>query len=48
MERLIREFGEWLKQGFGWLIDVIVLGCLWGVDQISRLLNAPWGGAPIL
>ena len=48
MERLIREFGEWLKQGFGWLIDVIVLGCLWGVDQISRLLNAHWGGAPIL
>ena len=48
MERLIREFGQWLKQGFGWLIDVIVFGCLWGVDQISRLLNANWGGAPIL
>jgi hypothetical protein len=48
MERLIREFGGWLKQGFAWLIDVIVLGCLWGVEQISRLFNANWGGAPIL
>jgi hypothetical protein len=48
MERLIREFGGWLKQGFAWLIDVIVLGCLWGVEQISHLLNAHWGGAPIL
>ena len=48
MERLIREFGEWLKQGFGWLIDVIVFGCLWGVGQISRLINMQWGGTPIL
>jgi hypothetical protein len=48
MEHLIREFGGWLKQGFAWLIDVIVLGCIWGVEQISQLLNAHWGGAPIL
>lgn len=48
MERLIREFGEWLKQGFGWLVDVIIFGCLWGVGQISKLINMPWGGAPIL
>ena len=27
MEHLIREFGAWLKQGFGWLVDVIVFGC---------------------
>ena len=48
MEHLIREFGEWLKRGFGWLVDVIVFGCLWGVGQISRLLGTQWGGAPIL
>ena len=48
MERLIREFGAWLKQGFGWLVDVIVFGCLWGIGQISRLLGTHWGGAPIL
>jgi hypothetical protein len=38
MEHLIREFGAWLKQGFGWLVDVIVFGCLWGISQVSRLL----------
>lgn len=48
MERLIREFGEWLKQGFSWLVDVIVFGCLWGVGQISRLIGMQWGGTPIL
>jgi hypothetical protein len=48
MERLIREFGAWLKQGFGWLVDVIVFGCLWGISQVSRLLNTHFGGAPIL
>jgi hypothetical protein len=32
MEHLIREFGIWLKQGFGWLVDVIVFGCLWGIN----------------
>jgi hypothetical protein len=48
MESLIRAFGEWLKQGFGWLIDVIVFGCLWGVGQISRLIATQWGGTPIL
>ena len=48
MERLIQEFGEWLKQGFGWFVDVIVFGCLWGVGQISRLLDTQWGGASIL
>jgi hypothetical protein len=48
MERLIREFGEWLKQGFGWLVDVIIFGCLWGVGQISRLLGTQWGGTPLL
>jgi hypothetical protein len=42
MEKLIREFGAWLKQGFGWLIDVIVFGCLWGIGQISRLLGTQW------
>ncbi len=48
MEHLIREFAEWLKQGFGWLIDVFVFGCLWGISQISRLLGTQLGGAPIL
>src|SRR6201982_2094559 len=48
MEHLIREFGAWLKQGFGWLVDVIVFGCLWGIGQISQLVCAHWGGAPIL
>ena len=48
MENLIREFGAWLKQGFGWLVDVIVFGCLWGISQISRLLGTHLGGAPIL
>ncbi len=48
MEQLIREFGAWLKQGFGWLIDVFVFGCLWGIDQVSRLLGTHLVGAPIL
>jgi hypothetical protein len=48
MEHLIREFGAWLKQGFGWLVDVIVFGCLWGISQVSRLLGTQLSGAPIL
>ena len=48
MEHLIREFGAWLKQGFGWLVDVIVFGCLWGISQVSRLLGTQLGSAPIL
>ena len=48
MEHLIREFGAWLKQGFGWLIDVFVLGCLWGISQVSRLLGVHLGGAPLI
>jgi hypothetical protein len=48
MEHLIREFGVWLKQGFGWLVDVIVFGCLWGISQVSRLLGTQLGSAPIL
>lgn len=48
MEHLIREFAGWLKQGFGWLIDVFVFGCLWGISQISRLIGISLGGAPIL
>ena len=48
MEHLIREFGTWLKQGFGWLVDVIVFGCLWGISQVSRLLGTQWGSLPIL
>jgi hypothetical protein len=48
MEHLIREFGAWLKQGFGWLVDVIVFGCLWGISQISRLLDTQWGSLPLL
>ena len=48
MEHLIREFGAWLKQGFGWLVDVIVFGCLWGISQVSRLLSTQLGDAPIL
>jgi len=48
MEHLIQEFGAWLKQGFGWLVDVIVFGCLWGIGQISRLFGTHIGGAPIL
>ena len=48
MEPLIREFGVWLKQGFGWLVDVIVFGCLWGIGQVSRLLATHLGSPPIL
>jgi hypothetical protein len=48
MEHLIQEFGAWLKQGFGWLVDVIVFGCLWGIGQVSRLLSTHLSGAPIL
>ena len=48
MEHLIQEFGAWLKQGFGWLVDVIVFGCLWGISQISRLLGTQLSSAPIL
>ena len=48
MEHLIREFGAWLKQGFGWLVDVIVFGCLWGISQISRLLGTQLGSLPLL
>jgi hypothetical protein len=48
MEHLIREFGAWLKEGFGWLVDVIVFGCLWGISEVSRLLGMQLGGAPIL
>jgi hypothetical protein len=48
MEHLIREFGAWLKQGFGWLVDVIVFGCLWGISQVSRLFSLQMGSAPIL
>ncbi|MGB9020158.1 MAG: hypothetical protein WA712_07055 [Pseudolabrys sp.] len=48
MEHLIREFGAWLKQGFGWLVDVIVFGCLWGISQISRLLGTQLSSAPTL
>ena len=48
MERLVQEFGAWLKQGFGWLVDVIVFGCLWGIRQISRLFGTQFGDASIL
>jgi hypothetical protein len=47
MEQLIREFGVWLKQGFGWLVDVIVFGCLWGISEVSRLLNTQLGSASL-
>jgi len=48
MEHLIREFAAWLKQGFGWLIDVFMFGCLWGISQVSRLLGTQFGGASVL
>jgi hypothetical protein len=48
MEHLIRDFGSWLKQGFGWLVDVIVFGCLWGISQVSRLLGTHFGGASLV
>ena len=48
MEHLIREFGAWLKQGFGWLVDVIVFGCLWGISQVSRLLGTHFGGRSLI
>lgn len=47
MEQLIREFGVWLKQGFGWLVDVIVFGCLWGINEVSRLLSTQLGSASL-
>jgi hypothetical protein len=48
MEHLIQEFGTWLKQGFGWLVDVIVFGCLWGISQVSRLVGMHLGSPPLL
>ena len=48
MEHLIQEFGAWLKQGFGWLIDVIVFGCLWGIREVSRLLGTHLSSPPLL
>jgi hypothetical protein len=48
MEHLIREFGAWLKEGFGWLVDVIVFGCLWGISQVSRLFSTQLGSPPLL
>jgi hypothetical protein len=48
MERLIQAFGAWLKQGFGWLVDVIVYGCLWGIRQMSRLFDTQFGGGSVL
>jgi hypothetical protein len=47
MDQLIREFGAWLKQGFGWLVDVIVFGCLWGINEVSRLLSTQLGNASL-
>ena len=47
MEQLIREFGAWLKQGFGWFVDVMVFGCLWGISEVSRLLGTHFGSAPL-
>ena len=48
MEHLIRDFGSWLKQGSGWLVDVFVFGCLWGISQVSRLLGTHFGGASLV
>lgn len=48
MEHLIREFGAWLKEGFGWLIDVIIFGCLWGISQVSRLLDSQLASVSLL
>jgi hypothetical protein len=48
MEHLIQQFGAWLKQGFGWLIDVFMFGCIWGINQVSRLLGTHLAGASIL
>ncbi len=48
MEHLVQEFGAWLKQGFGWLVDVIVFGCLWGIRQVTRLFGTQFGDASIL
>jgi hypothetical protein len=47
VEQLIREFGVWLKQGFGWLVDVMVFGCLWGINEVSRLLKTQLGSASL-
>jgi hypothetical protein len=40
MEHLIREFGAWLKQGFGWLVDVIVFGSARSPGFLVRTLAA--------
>src|SRR5262249_48525566 len=48
MEHLIREFGAWLKKGFGWLVDGIVFGCLWGISQVARVLGTDFGGGPVV
>ncbi len=48
MDQLVRAFGAWLKEGFGWLVDVIVFGCLWGIGEVSRLLGMQLGNAPLL
>lgn len=48
MDHLIREFGAWLKEGFGWLVDVIMFGCLWGISEVSRLLGTQLGNASVV
>jgi hypothetical protein len=45
---LIQQFGAWLKQGFSWLVDVIVFGALWGIGQVSRLFSTQLGDASTL
>jgi hypothetical protein len=36
---LIRQFGQLLKQLFGWLVDVFVTACVWGISQVVHLFN---------
>ena len=43
---LIRQFGQWLKQGFGWLVEVFVTISTWGITQVSRLLGTHLKFAP--
>jgi hypothetical protein len=42
-----QEFGARLKQDFGWLVDVIVFGCLGRLRQVSRLFDTQFCGGSI-
>ena len=46
--RAAKPPGDSRNLQFGWLVDVIVFGCLWGISQVSRVLGTHVGGAPVM